>query len=137
MSRHRTLAGLLAVGGTIWGMFCLPLLWEWDEPLKPLILGPGYLVTVGYFIRCLSNPSLAWCRVIWGASGFVQGAWLISFFLPREAGFLQAWRFFGHGNGIGFLILGGWWTFAFIASVYGLTTEPGISKAATIQKGEI
>jgi hypothetical protein len=33
--------------------------------------------------------------------------------------------FFGHANGAGLLILGGWWTFAFFVSVYGLVAESG------------
>ena len=117
----RILAGVLATGGILWGLFCLPLLWDFDSLLKPLIFGPGYLATVGYFIRCLSTPSLIWRRVIWVASILVQGAWLTTLLWEQ----VTRQGFFGHASGAGLLILGGWWTFAFFVSVYGLVAESG------------
>jgi hypothetical protein len=120
MKHLRILAGVLAVGGIAWGLFCLPLLLDFDSPLKLLLFGPGYLVTAGYLVRCLGRPSLTWRRSIWGASALIQGAWLASL-----VGQTIARRgFFGNLNATALSILGGWWLFGFSASVYGFLYEP-------------
>ena len=116
----RILAALLATGGVTWGLFCLPLLLDFDTPWK-LLYVPGYLVTAGYLVRCIGRPSPTWGRAIWGASALVQGAWLADLIGETVA----RRGFFGNLNGAAFLILGGWWVFSFAASVYGLLVEPG------------
>src|ERR1700677_1270816 len=70
----RILAGLLAAGGIFWGLLCLENI---DYSLHSLIFIPGYIITVGYIVRCFYTPRLFWLRVIWGSSAIVQGAWLV------------------------------------------------------------
>jgi len=123
----RILAALLAAGGILWGLLCFEAFMDhvrhadsFDSLLKLLIFVPGYLITAGYLTRCLSKPSLAWRRVIWGASALIQGAWLIFLLWETVAG----QGFFGNLNLVAFLTFGGWWAFAFACSVYGLAVEP-------------
>jgi hypothetical protein len=122
----RILAALLAAGGIWWGYFLHDPFMDhvrhadsFNDLLGLLIFAPGYLITAGYLIRCLSKPSLAWRRVIWGASALIQGAWLI--FLLWATAARQG--FFGNLDLVGELIFGGWWAFAFTSSVYGLAVE--------------
>jgi hypothetical protein len=70
--KFRFLAGLLAAGGIFWSVLSLGAI--------SLVFIPGYIITLGYIVRCICTPRLSWRRVIWGASVFVQGAWLLFYF---------------------------------------------------------
>jgi hypothetical protein len=114
----RILAGLLAVGGTYWGVLLGPLIPHEEHPLRLLlVLGPGYLVTLAYYARAISRPPLLVCRCIWWLSLLVQGGWL-------------AWHVIGIlGDGGPLLRLiepvapVGWWLFATVSSVVALILE--------------
>ena len=112
----RSLAGLLAVGATLWGVFCALFIifggWR-----AQVVFGPGYAVMVGYYWRALGRPSPAWCRAIWGWSLLVQGAWLSWVVVAMLAGPLGA-------GGFGILVIV-WWIFATGASLIALLMEPG------------
>ena len=115
MVKIRILAGILAVGGLLWGLFCLIFIVAGDTAKALMLFGPGYVVTVGYIVRCCSLPPLAWRRAIWGLSGLVQGAWL----LWALSGVVQSGF---RGFAFEFITLA-WWLFAFAVSVYGLVAE--------------
>jgi len=114
----RILAGVLALGGSCWGVLLSPWLFQRDaSPLAWVVFGPGYIVTIGYIIRTFSTPPLGVCRAIWVASILVQGAWF----------FVSIWGIserVAAGNTVNepILILA-WWLFATGASVVGLLTE--------------
>jgi hypothetical protein len=112
------MAGILAAGGALWGMLCLPFLigGDWVHLNRTdLSILAGYLVTIGYCIRCFSNPPLSARRAIWGFSMIVQGGWL-------------SWYIWGaiHGgartSAFEFVAVY-WWLFAFVVSLVGLFTE--------------
>jgi hypothetical protein len=115
MKHLQLLARFLAAGGVLWGLFCLPMVLDIDSPLKVAMFAPGYLVTVGYFVRGFTRTPPGRARAIWGLSSLVQGAWLAAF----------AWSAL---TGRGFLRstypVAGWWGLSFIASVYGWMAEP-------------
>jgi hypothetical protein len=124
MTPARIMAGLLAAGGTLWGLFCLPFLvgadWVHLNSTDLSILA-GYLVTVGYFIRCCSHPPLSARRGIWIFSTVVQGGWL-------------GWYVWGaiHGgaraSAFEFMAVL-WWIFAFVVSLVGLIIESHATSA--------
>lgn len=114
----RVLSGLLAIGGILWGLFCL-LFFITGDALRSLVLfGPGYVVTIGYIVRFCTNPPLSARRTIWGLSCLVQGAWL-------------GWYLWGAAHGgarastLEFLGVA-WWSLAFGSSVLGLAADSGI-----------
>jgi hypothetical protein len=114
----RFLAGVLAVGGILWGVplsgiFAHGVDWSW------LIFIPGYIITVGYIIRCVYTPRLSWRRVIWGASSIVQGAWLVSIIAAMIYGEL---RYGGvtAADVFGPIVFWLWWIFALGISIYAL-----------------
>jgi hypothetical protein len=115
MWKLRVVAGALAVGGVLWGLFCLPFMVA-GTLLAWACFGPGYLVTGAYIVRCFTTPPLGWRRAIWAASALVQGAWLLWALDGVRQG---AWF---SGFAFEFVTLG-WWTFAFAVSVYGVIAE--------------
>ena len=127
----RILAGVLALGGSCWGILLSPWLFQRDaSPLAWVVFGPGYVVTVGYIIRTFSTPPLGVRRLIWIASLLVQGAWLL-------------WIIWGiserlaAGNTVNEPILVvGWWLFATGASVAGLVTEKAKQASAFIEENK-
>jgi hypothetical protein len=61
----RALAVFLAVGGCYWGLLLSPWVLRSDlSPLAVAIFGPGYLLTIGYVIRCVSTPPLLARRLL-------------------------------------------------------------------------
>jgi hypothetical protein len=116
MVQMRLMAGLLAAGGIFWGLFCFLFIIAGDKARAFLVFGPGYLVTAGYVIRFRSILSLPFRRGIWAFSLLVQGAWL-------------GWYLWGalHGgarsSAFEFLCVI-WWSFAVVASLFGLVAEP-------------
>ena len=123
MTPMRIIAGILAAGGTFWGLFCLPLLigGDWAHLNRTdLSILAGYLVTIGYFIRCCSkHPSLFTRRTIWILSALVQGGWL-------------GWYIWGavHGGArANDFVFAGWWLFAFTASLVGLFADSHVTSA--------
>lgn len=120
----RMLARVLAVGGGFWSVFCLPLLLGGVATRTIPTLGPGYLITAGYVIRAvMPNPPSAegarWARRIWCLSAVVQGVWLGWWWSgaienPRDHTLMSPF-------GISIML---WWTFATIASLYGVFAEP-------------
>jgi hypothetical protein len=115
----RGLAALLAIGGSCWGLFCLLFMLTAGDAVHLLVFGPGYLVTIGYFVLCLRVPSPGWQRAIWGTSALVQGAWMVFFFgaVFSRHGLLGILWF---GGVFPTPIFGAWWTFSFAASIYAL-----------------
>jgi hypothetical protein len=112
----QVLAYVLAIGGTLWGIFCL--LFFLMAPLESvLIFGPGYLVTYGYCRRALGKTTDESRRNIWGASAVVQGAWLftagreIFHSVNREGGFA--------------VLLLGWWMTSFGISCWAFVADRG------------
>jgi hypothetical protein len=120
----RIVASLLAMGGILWGAFCLLLVLAPYGFPGPAVLAfaPGYLVTVGYLVRACSFPPLAVRYLIWGLSFLVQGGWLL-------------WALVGVAEGHWFTGSGfesvtlAWWAFAFFASAYGALAERNTSSA--------
>jgi hypothetical protein len=120
----RIMAGILAAGGALWGLFCLPFLigGDWVHLNRTdLSILAGYLVTIGYFIRCFSNPPLSARRAIWGFSTIVQGGWLSWYIWGAIHGGARASAF----EFVAVL----WWLFAFVVSLVGLFTEPHAKSA--------
>jgi len=112
------LAVILAIGGTGWGLFLLS-----GGPIA-LILPPftaGYLVTIGYVCRALSQPHLEVRRGIWVASLLVQGAWMLLLGIPS---LLEC----GPNS---FAV---WWAFATTASVAGLLLEPWVPPVPALHR---
>jgi hypothetical protein len=119
----RFLAGLLAAGGLFCSLFSIAASRISKDFLIYLVFVPGYIITVGYVIRCVYTPQLSWRRVIWGASVFVQGAWLF-FYLgvylymslkgENNVASLQD-KICDVINPMTF-----WWVFALSISIYGL-----------------
>jgi hypothetical protein len=120
MRRFRILASALAVGGVVWGLFCLPFFIIGDISRSLMLFGPGYLITIGYICRTFWTPISEWRRMIWGTSAIVQGAWLTWVLIEATKRGLR---------GIAFEYISlGWWAFAFLASLYGVVRdvdEPG------------
>jgi hypothetical protein len=121
--KFRFLAGVLAAGGILWGILLGGLAFENGVDWASLVLIPGYIITAGYIVRCIYTPQLSWRRVIWGASIFVQGAWLLFYFggdlymsLKGENNVYTTQDKIG--DIINLMTL--WWVFAFAISIYGL-----------------
>ncbi len=116
IAQLRTMARVLAVGATLWALFCawFIIAGSWRALLT---LGPGYVITVGYYWRAFGRPSPNWCRAIWGLSLLVQGAWLGWVVLAMFSGPLG-------GGPFGLLMLV-WWTAATLLSLIALLMEPG------------
>ena len=114
--RFRLLAAVLAVGGVLWGLFCLPIFVNNEHVERPImVFGPGYVVTIGYICRILWTMDRDLRRLVWGASALVQGAWLCWFLI----GILnQGFR----GFAFQYLALS-WWTFSFLVSAYALIVD--------------
>lgn len=110
----RLIAGLLSLGGYFWSLFCLPIFLIGLQHLSLPILGPGYLVTVGYLYRYFGRPAYSFRQVIWGGSALVQGAWLIwaALGMSHQA-FLNPFD----------IVALTWWSFALVASVAALCFE--------------
>lgn len=118
----RRIAGGLALGATLWALFCLPLFCGalLDLNLRGvLILGSGYLVTAAYYWRAFGRPSPRWARAIWSYSCLVQGTWLAVVLVSSGPKNL---RFF---DGIALT----WWTGAALLSLLALCIEPDQSRA--------
>jgi hypothetical protein len=111
--KFRFLAGLLAAGGVLWGLLASAFVFR---TLASLVFIPGYIITVGYIIRCFSTPRLSWRRVIWGASVFVQGAWVIFYFGAYGVMYSS-----GDSHSVGDVanLMTLWWIFALGISIYG------------------
>lgn len=114
----RTMAGVLAAGATAWAVFCvlLVLAFPWRGVL---IFGPGYIVTFCYYWRAIACPPLILCRVIWGISLLVQGAWLAlisSFGLPDL-------HELGKEPLAAAMVV--WWGTSTVISLVGLLIDPG------------
>ena len=96
--------------------FCLIFVLAGDTARALILFGPGYVVTVGYVVRCCLNPPLTWRRAIWDLSGLVQGIWL----LCALSGMVQ-----GGFRGFAFEYISvAWWLFAFAVSAYAFVAEP-------------
>jgi hypothetical protein len=100
----RIVSAILAIGGLFFGTLVAQLLIA--EPWQIVIWGPGYLITVGYFIRAASRPNYLLCAAIWWSSLVVQGAWLVI------GGLFGGWP----------AII--WWLFATITSTWALFVDP-------------
>lgn len=114
----RTLAALLALGGSFWGvLLSASMLKPEASPLAWLFFGPGYLVTLGYLVRTVTTPSVAARRMIWICSILVQGAWLL----------VLVWdvvKQLSSGRSVNEpRLFAAWWIFATVASVVGLFAE--------------
>ncbi len=109
-SSPRLIAVLLAVGGSLYGVFLLAG-FGW-EALIQFPLAVGFLVTVGYFVRAITFPPLAVRRAIWVFSLIVHGAWLIWVGIPDLPR-------------AGPNLVNLWWAVATAASAVALATEPG------------
>jgi hypothetical protein len=120
MPTQQWLAIFLAIGGMLWGLFCLPFLLLGD-PLRTIpTFGPGYVVTFGYLVRAIYTPSIRLRVGIWLLSALVQGAWL----LWSLSGVLTGEYFSDYYKAFIFgIIILVWWAFAFAASVYGIFTD--------------
>jgi hypothetical protein len=116
MGKFRVLAGVLAFGGVLWGLFCLLLILPYDSITALLYFGPGYVVTAGYIVRLCSTPPLGWRRAIWGLSALVQGAWLLWYLTELLRGAS------GPRKPFEWIALA-WWSFAFSTSVLGFVAE--------------
>ena len=113
--KFRFLAGLLAAGGIFFGLLSSPIMFRTRASLLFL---PGYLITAGYIIRCVSNPRISWRRVIWVASVFVQGAWLFSI----VAALIYTELTKGHATAddvFSPIVAWVWWIFALGVSIHG------------------
>lgn len=127
----RILAGLLAIGGTSWGILLFP--WIRDSERLPqaiLLFGPGYVVTLAYYIRVLTLPPLLGRQCIWWLSFLVQGGWL-------------AWHLIANLCSAGPLIRltephrpVGWWCFATAASVVALILEQEDSAGSKLDRAD-
>jgi hypothetical protein len=114
----RLLAGVLAIGGTFWGFLLSPWLFRPDaSPTAWLVFGPGYLVTLSYYLRAFSMPPNEIRLLIWFVSLIVQGAWLL-FMLWGIIPDILAGRSINEPS----LPLA-WWVFATIASAFGLVVD--------------
>ncbi|ADB14746.1 hypothetical protein Psta_0049 [Pirellula staleyi DSM 6068] len=75
----RSIAVVLAIGGSCWGLLLGAAFWAFgplDDPLLAFaIFGPGYLATALYFLRLATFLNLWQRRSIWIVSLLVQGAW--------------------------------------------------------------
>jgi hypothetical protein len=114
----RFLAGVLAAGGIFWGFLCSVFMFH---NLATLIFIPGYIITVGYIVRCCYTPRLLWRRVIWGTSAVVQGAWLISIMGICIFSVYSDLRHAGdvEDDVLPIIFDSLWWAFAFGISIYG------------------
>jgi hypothetical protein len=110
MNRFQFLAATLALGGFCWGIFGLYFLLFGDASYALLIFAPGYIVTIGYFVRALTDLTTQSKVCIWGISMIVQGCWLAwGLFVVVHDGMRHV--FFD-------LITIEWWLFSFTASTY-------------------
>lgn len=67
---------MLAVIGSLWGLFLAYFIWVGDTRYGLLIFGPGYVVVIGYFLRAFIRLPTGYRKTIWVASCLVQGTWL-------------------------------------------------------------
>ena len=74
MSSSRLIATILALGGIIWSVLLLSTFGLWS--LLPLPFGVGYLLTIGYCIRSVANPSMTFRSVLWWGSIVINGVFL-------------------------------------------------------------
>src|SRR5262249_26149998 len=98
--------------GCFWGLI-LSSLWRTDNwQYFVAILGPGYVVTLGYIIRSLTTPPIWGRLLIWIGSFLVQGAWLLLAICA--------------GNSVERQLtnpITAWWIFATLGSVVGLLAD--------------
>jgi hypothetical protein len=112
----RLLAAFLAVGGLVWGAWCLWLAVSSGQPLALVIFAPGYLVTAGSLVLAVATPPLRRRRFLWKLAVVVQAAWLV-WFLWEEA---------EHNFGVfsWFVVAyAGWWAVATAAAVAGFAID--------------
>ena len=112
--KPRVMAGVLAAVATLWCIFCALIIFFGNWKALAL-LGPGYLVTLGYYWRAIGHPSLRWRRIIWGVSGLVQGAWLLGIIGAAHFGSLGGWS-----SSALFIT---WWSISFGASLAAFVLE--------------
>ncbi len=117
MAPFRAIAICLAIFGVFWSLFCILFLLL--NPLKWLLmLGPGYLVIVGYIWRAATTPKTEKRRLIWGFSAIVQGAWLWWFITTSVIyGFN-----FGSSSSLEIVTLL-WWVITFAVSILGIVAD--------------
>jgi hypothetical protein len=121
----QVLAYALAIGGTLWGILCLPFFFL--TPLwSVLIFGPGYLVTYGYCRRALGKTTDESRLYIWGASAVVQGVWL--FTAGREI-----FQSVNHEGSFAILALG-WWTASFGISCWAFVADRGSTQGGRLER---
>jgi hypothetical protein len=119
----RVLAALLALGGSFFGVLLSPWIFRPDvSPLALAVFGPGYAITLAYFVRMLSTPSLLIRRMIWVASLVVQGAWTV-WYLSAISEKIVAGQSVNEPS-----LFSAWWVLATVASVIGLITEKGTAE---------
>lgn len=120
ISTPGVIATALFWGALGWGLLLAALLYEsfdsWEEDGERLlnclaILGPGYLVTLGYGLRMVTFPWWFVRQGIWSISIVVQGAWLLIWWISTN-----------QAEGLDLPSL--WWLFATVASLIALLTEP-------------
>jgi hypothetical protein len=110
----RIIASILAVGGICWGAFLVAVISELAGPVAwwtYCVLLPGYLITMGYIVRAVSNPPLGLRRFIWGASAIVQGAWFLFAIVGAPI------------RTVGMCLLIGWWAGSFALSAYAVFAD--------------
>jgi hypothetical protein len=117
--RFRFFAGLLAAGGMFWGLLCIGTFFDLNWGTLAFI--PGYIITVGYILRCFCAPRLLWRQTIWGTSAVVQSAWLVFFISGFPYTHFQSSS--ESGDSItkiaALTIVLTWWIFAIAISIYG------------------
>ena len=116
--RFRALAGILAAGGVFLSFMSAGASMISHSMLVSLVFVPGYIITFGYIIRCVCTPRISWRRIIWGASAFVQGAWIVGIISAITYNEL---RYGGvtAGDVFGLVLEWEWWLFALCIPIYG------------------
>jgi hypothetical protein len=124
----RAMAGVLAAGGTFWGLFLLPfviggLMNSNEIPLSNVdrMWIAGYLVTMGYYLRFFLNLPLLARRSIWFFSTLVQGVWLSWYLWGAAHGGARASAF----EALAAL----WWFFSLTVSLIAFCIEPKATSA--------
>lgn len=112
----RVIAMVLAVGASLWGTLLAIVLLISPTLLGFVVFAPGYLVTLGYFVRATQSVARPLRRGIWSLSILVQGTWS----LVAVWGILQSGWDFAPGP---VFIVSWWWLTTGLSAVC-LMLEP-------------